>query len=363
MAVPGVTIQVAQSLPAGSFTPPGGPPVANMPPFCRVAGVIKPTADSNIQFEVWMPGSGWNGKFQGIGNGGFAGAIGFGVDGGGGSRTAMPLHPPTRGTRGGGTDATWALGHPEKVVDFGYRAIHETTEKAKAIVAAFYGEGPKRSYFSSCSNGGRQALMEAQRFPADYDGIIAGAPANYWTHLLTGALWDRSGHACGSGQLHSRRQSAGHRSRRAGRLRRAGWREGRRDRRSRRTVTSILRCCCAKDADSSACLTAPQVAALKKIYAGPHNSKGKQVIPGYSPGGEAGGGGWPAWITGRGPEKSLLYAFGTQFFTNMVYNNAAWDWRDVHRRPRHASRGRKAGAGDEFDRPGFEASSRHAAES
>ena len=94
------------------------------------------------------------------------------------------------GHHAGGTDASWALGHPEKIADFGYRAIHETTEKAKAIIHAFYGDGPKRSYFSSCSNGGRQALMEAQRFPADYDGIIAGAPANYWTHLLTTAISD-----------------------------------------------------------------------------------------------------------------------------------------------------------------------------
>src|SRR5205823_14304822 len=87
-----------------------------------------------------------------------------------------------------GSDAAWALGHPDKLADYGYRAIHEMTLRAKEIIQAFYGEGPKRSYFSSCSNGGRQALMEAQRYPADYDGIIAGAPANYWTHLLTQAV-------------------------------------------------------------------------------------------------------------------------------------------------------------------------------
>ena len=104
----------------------------------------------------------------------------------------------------------WALGHPEKIVDFGYRAIHETADKAKAIIHAFYGDAPSRSYFSSCSNGGRQALMEAQRFPADYDGIIAGAPANYWTHLLTSAITDSRSPARRSRQLHSRRQAAGH---------------------------------------------------------------------------------------------------------------------------------------------------------
>ncbi|HMC59096.1 MAG TPA: tannase/feruloyl esterase family alpha/beta hydrolase, partial [Candidatus Solibacter sp.] len=189
LTLPGVAIDIAQAVPAGSFTPPGSAPIASLPAFCRVAAVIRPTSDSNIQFEVWMPGSGWNGKFQGIGNGGFAGSIGFGA-----MATAVSHGYATASTdtghSGGVTDATWALGHPEKVVDFGYRAIHQTTEKAKAIIDAFYGHGPQRSYFSSCSNGGRQALMEAQRFPADYDGIIAGAPANFWTHLLSAALWD-----------------------------------------------------------------------------------------------------------------------------------------------------------------------------
>src|SRR4051794_36117468 len=177
LAVPHTTIAVAEELPAGAFTPPGGRPIPDLPSFCRVAGAIKPSADSDIQFEVWMPISGWNGKFEGIGNGGFAGAIGYAGMAGAVARGYATASTDT-GHRAGGTDAGWALGHPEKVVDFGYRAIHETAIVAKAAVAAFYGAGPKRSYFNSCLNGGRQALMEAQRFPADYDGIIAGAPAN-----------------------------------------------------------------------------------------------------------------------------------------------------------------------------------------
>src|SRR5258708_39980886 len=102
----------------------------------------------------------------------------------------MRRRPRTPGTPPGGTNAVWALGHPDRITDFGYRAIHEMTVQAKAIIKAFYGDAAKRSYFSSCSNGGRQALMEAQRFPEDYDGIIAGAPANYWTHLLTAGALD-----------------------------------------------------------------------------------------------------------------------------------------------------------------------------
>ena len=126
---------------------------------------------------------------QGRGNGGFAGEIDdFSL--------AIALHEgyATAGTdtghAAGGTDARWALGHPEKVTDFGYRAIHEMTQDAKLVVKQFYGKHPlQRAYFASCSNGGRQALMEAQRYPGDYDGIIAGAPANYWTHLVTSAIW------------------------------------------------------------------------------------------------------------------------------------------------------------------------------
>jgi Tannase and feruloyl esterase len=325
VAIPGVTIEVAHSLPAGSFTPPGGSPVANMPAFCRVAGVIKPTTDSNIQFEVWMPGSGWNGKFQGIGNGGFAGVIGFGAMAEA-VRHGYATASTDTGHTAGGTDATWALGHPEKVVDFGYRAIHETTEKAKAIVVAFYGEGPRRSYFNSCSNGGRQALMEAQRFPADYDGIIAGAPANYWTHLLTGALWDVQATMLDAASYFPPEKVAAIESAAVAACdAQDGVKDGVIDDPSRcHFDPSVLLC---KGAESNDCLTAPQVAALKKIYGGPQNSKGKQVFPGYSAGGEGGGGGWPAWITGAGPGKALMYAFGTQFFTNMLYNNAAWDWR------------------------------------
>ena len=189
LTLPDTTITTAQSMPAGSFTPPDGHALPNLPAFCRVAGVIKPSGDSNIQFEVWLPASGWNKKFQGIGNGGFAGAISYSGLGGAVTHGYATASTDT-GHRGDGTDASWALGHPEKIMDFGYRAIHETADKAKGVIRAFYGEGPRRSYFSSCSNGGRQALMEAQRFPADYDGIIAGAPANFWTHLLIGAAWD-----------------------------------------------------------------------------------------------------------------------------------------------------------------------------
>ena len=177
LKIANTTITTAQPVAAGAFTPPTGSaaPYKAVPAFCRVAGIIKPTADSEIKFEVWMPSSGWNGKFQGIGNGGFAGSISHSSLAAAVSRGYATASTDT-GHSGG--DASWALGHPEKIVDYGHRAVHEMTEKAKSIIRGFYGNAPSRSYFASCSNGGRQALMEAQRYPNDYDGLIAGAPAH-----------------------------------------------------------------------------------------------------------------------------------------------------------------------------------------
>ena len=322
LTLPATTVTTAESVPAGAFKPGEGQPIANLPAFCRVAGVIKPSDDSNIQFEVWMPASGWNGKFQGIGNGGFAGSISY-PQMGGAVRNGYATASTDTGHAAGGTNANWALAHPQKVIDFGYRAIHETADKAKAIIRAYYGDAPKRSYFSSCSNGGRQALMEAQRFPADYDGIIAGAPANYWTHLLTGAVWDMQALADPPSYIPSSKLPAIEAATLAACDGLDGVKDGVIDNPARCHFDPSTLLCQGPESDS--CLTAPQVAALEKIYSGPKNSKGEQVFPGYSPGGETGQGGWSAWITGAGPGKSLQYAFGSQFFINMVYSDPAWD--------------------------------------
>lgn len=155
--------------------------------YCKVLGSAHPTSDSDIRFEVVIPQA-WNGRYLQVGNGGFAGAIP--------ERSMMAplaLGYAVAGTDDGhedaiNTDASWALGHPEKVIDFGTRAIKETTDAAKAIIAAEKGAGPRTAYFQGCSDGGREALMEAQRYPDDFNGIIAGDPANHWTHLLAGGL-------------------------------------------------------------------------------------------------------------------------------------------------------------------------------
>jgi hypothetical protein len=138
LTLPATTIETAEAVPPGVFTPPGGPALPELPGFCRVAGVIKPSADSDIKFEVLMPSSGWNGKFEGAGNGGYAGSISYGALAAAVSHGYATASTDT-GHHGGATDASWALSHPEKVTDFGYRAIHETAGKAKAILKVFYG--------------------------------------------------------------------------------------------------------------------------------------------------------------------------------------------------------------------------------
>ena len=163
-------------------------PPAMIPAHCRVQLVLKPSSDSLINMEMWLPpAEAWNGKFMGVGNGGFAGSIqGLGGD----MPQALRLGYATAGTDTGHQEqgGAWAIGHPEKMIDFGYRSTHEMTVKAKQIVKAFYDRSAQYSYFKGCSTGGRQALMEAQRFPDDYDGIIAGSLANRHIHMWTAGI-------------------------------------------------------------------------------------------------------------------------------------------------------------------------------
>jgi hypothetical protein len=323
------TISTAVSVPAGEFQQPDASPAnrsaMNLPAFCRVTGVIRPTSDSDIKFEVWMPSQNWNGKFNGVGNGGFAGSISYeGLAAA--LREGFATAATDTGHEAGGTDARWALHHPQKIIDFGYRAIHLTAVIGKEIVQSFYGSAPRWSYFASCSDGGREALMEAQRFPDDYNGIIAGAPANYWTHLLAAAVWNiQATLDKPASDIPAEKLTAISAAILAACDTRDGVKDGiLNDPRQCHFNPETLLC---KGADSMACLTAPQVAALKKIYAGASDAEGRKVFPGFLPGAELGPNGWATWITGRDPRKSLDYAFGTQFFSNMVFDNPGWDFR------------------------------------
>jgi hypothetical protein len=318
-------ITSAQVVPAGSFTPPQGNKLNDLPAFCRIVGSIKPTNDSDIQFEAWMPVEKWNGKFQGIGNGGFAGSISYGGLANA-IRNGYATASTDTGHRAGGVDATWALGHPEKVVDFGHRAIHETTEKGKELVKVFYGSPAKRSYFSSCSNGGRQALMEAQRYPGDYDGIIAGAPANYWTHLMANAMYAMQATAGDSaGYIPASKVPAIQAAALAGCDANDGVKDGVIENPGQCRLDPQSMLC--KGGDSDQCLTEAQAKSLKKLYDGLRNSKGKSIFPGYAAGGEAETGGWVPWLTGAEREKSAMFLFGTNFYRNIVFSNPAWDYK------------------------------------
>jgi len=325
LSLPDTTIVSARSVPPGPLQPPTGPATEALPATCRVAGATRPSADSDIQFEVWMPVTGWNGRFQGVGNGGFAGAI---------NTPALArfvalgyaVGSTDTGHRGDGTDARWARGHPEKLIDFGHRAIHEMTEKSKAIVRAFYSRAPERSYFHGCSNGGRQALMEAQRYPEDYDGIVAGAPANFWTHLLSKAAYDMQATvADAAAYIPASKLPALE----AAVLAACDARDGLSD----RIVDSPADCpfdpgtLACTGAESDSCLTPAQLGALRKLYAGPRTAEGTLVHRGFSPGGETGRGGWALWITGPEPGKALLAAFATGFFRDMLLGQTEWDVR------------------------------------
>ncbi len=327
------TITSATSVAAGAFKPPAGPgtpaPTEPLPAFCRVSGIAKPTSDSEIKFEVWMPSSGWNGKFEQVGNGGFAGVIPL-------FSMADPLirRYATAGTDDGhvgSNDGSWALGHPEKLIDFGYRAVHETSVQAKAIVRAFYGKDLARSYFVGCSDGGREALMEAQRFPDDFVGIVAGAPANFWTHLLAGAIWNEQALLGDpASYLPPNKLPAIQNAVVSACDALDGVKDGViADPRRCRFNPAVIQC---KGADGPDCLTAPQVAAVQKIYAGPKNPRtGAQVFPGFSPGTEAVPANWRLWISGTSATQPTLQDFfGNTFYSDMVFDNPKWDFRSFN---------------------------------
>jgi hypothetical protein len=311
LQLPDTTITVAAVVPAGTMAPIDTA-------ACRVAGIIRPTSDSSIAFEVWMPTSGWNGKFLSAGEGGYAGAINYG-----GIADAL-----RRGYAGGSTDtghvggnADFAPGHPQKVVDFGWRAKHLQAARSKDIIAAHYGQPAKHSYFSSCSNGGRQALMEIQRFPADYDGVLVGAPANDWTHLFAGFVWNEQALFDAPGAYLPPGKVA---AVQAATLASCDAKDGVADgvaEDPRRCNFDPASLACPVGTDGASCLTPPQVTAIRQIMSGPHNPRtGQAIFPGYFTSAAGEPGAWPLWITGPAtPGASVQAFFGNAFFGRVVY--------------------------------------------
>lgn len=319
LKLPHTTITAAQPVPAGTFTPPSGAPIPNLPAFCRVAATLAPTADSDIRIELWMPESGWNSRFEGTGNGGFAGGISWGALAGELRRgfavanTDMGMRPPA------GSDASAFVGHPEKWADWGYRSTHEMTVVSKLLVQAYYKTAPKHSYFSGCSTGGEQALMEAQRFPDDYDGILGGAAANNRTGVHTSILWNYVVTQRGPADyLPDAKLSLLASAVLAACDAADGLKDGLiTDPRQCRFDPSAIEC---RGPDADTCLTAAQVQSARRIYTGPVNPRTKQPIyPGVPAGSELD---WKRF--GPPPGKTAAPPFEAIFKWSL---GADWNWR------------------------------------
>jgi len=324
LTLPDTTITLAQPVGPGDFTPPSAVAQVsdlrfkNLPAFCRVAATLKPTSDSDIKIEVWLPASGWNGKFQAVGNGGWAGVISYSA-----MAQALEHGYATSSTDTGhvGASGSFALGHPEKLTDFGYRAVHEMTVKAKAIVAAFYGDPPNISYWNGCSTGGRQGLKEAQRFPEDYDAIIAGASANPRTRLAFATLWvAQAAHKDEASYIPPAKYPAIHQAVLNACDALDGLKDG--------LITDPTRChfdpqvLSCKDVDGPTCLTAPQIETVRKIFSPAKNPQtGEQIFPTIEPGSELG------WATLAGPQP---FQATVDHFRYVVFKDPNWDWKTLN---------------------------------
>jgi hypothetical protein len=321
LKISSVSIVSAESIGPGAFKTKDGKAFSDLKAFCRVSGTAQPTSDSQIAFEVWMPASAWNGRLWGIGNGDFAGSI---SQAGLASRLAEGY--ATVGTDTGHQTAiqfetAWGAGHPEKVVDFAHRGVHVAAVSAKRIVAEFYGRPATRSYFASCSNGGRQALMEAQRYPDDYDGIIAGAAAADWTHIYIGAglLYFRW-LAEGPSYVPASKVPAIHDAV----LSKCDGLDPVKDgviedpRHCKVDVSGLL----CRGPESDSCLTRAELTTVQNLYAGPALASGKRLFPGYSAGAEDG---WGEAHFGTGPATTDSYQDVIGFFRNIVFEDPNWN--------------------------------------
>jgi feruloyl esterase len=286
--------------------------MADLPAFCRVEATLTPSSDSDIKIEVWLPTADWNGKFQAVGNGAWSGAIGY----------AALADALRRGYAASSTDtghaggsASFALGHPEKLIDFAYRSEHEMTVKAKAIVNAFYGSAPKYSYWNGCSAGGRQALKEAQMFPADFDGIIAGAPGLDWSGRSAQAVKVAQVLQKEEARLTPAKQQALH----AAVLQACDALDGAKDGLIENPLAckfdpKVLECA---GADGPSCLTPAQVATVRLMYAPTVNAKTKREVAGMPYGTE---GNW----TDQGWSVSAR-ATGLDHYRFVVFKDPAWE--------------------------------------
>ncbi len=282
------TVQITQAtvVQSGVFTPAHGKAFDGLPPFCRVTAVLHPVPASAIRIELWMPLSNWNGRLEGTGNGGFAGNIYYSPLAEGVKRGYAAVNTDMGMALPPGEDATAFIRRPDAWKDWGYRATHEMTVEAKRLVAAFYSRPAAHNYFAGCSTGGEQALMEAQRYPDDYDGIVGGAPPNDRTGVHLSILWNF---------VTTERAPEDHLP----------------EAKLRFLAAAVMKACDARDgladgiigdpqkcsfdpgsiacsgSDSENCLTPAQVTVVRKLYRGPVDPRtGKQIYPGLPKGSE-----------------------------------------------------------------------------
>ena len=315
LRLPDTTITSAQSVPTGTYTAPDGEVFANLPAFCRVAANLTPTSDSNIKIEVWMPYSSWSGRFLGTGNANIAGLINY---------TALGFFLPLNyavantdmGTSPAATDPLGGrvlTGHPEKRIDFATRSTHLMTVRSKQIIEAFYGERPNYSYFQGCSTGGGQGIHEALQFPGDYDGIVARAPNMNRTHNGAAIVWNYQAFN-GLANITTAQATAIT----AAVVKQCAGKDGGLS--SDNFLTDPRDChwdpaslqCTGEAADAATCLTAPQVAAMRKFYEGPINPRtGKRIHAGRTRGSESYSG-YPAALA-QSSFTAPYWVFGSDF--------------------------------------------------
>jgi len=327
LTIPDVTVHAAAMVAAGSFTPPGAQAALTLPAFCRVEATARPTGDSEIRFEVWIPPvDAWNGKFQGVGNGGYQGSISYGA-----MAAALRRGYATASTDTGhtGDDMKFGQGHPEKVIDYGWRAIHVMTDTAKLIVRNAQGRFAEKSYFVGCSAGGHQAMSEVQRFPEDYDGVIAGAPAHNRIRQAFGFMWSWTATHGADGKPLLTQAKLATVSKAVVEACDAG--DGLKDGLvgdPRKCAFDPAKLACGTGADEATCLTAPQVEAIRKVYAGAKNPRtGEQIYTGWPRGSEGFGdtalAGWRQYLTDPGePARIGLFRY-------FLFHDPNWDARTL----------------------------------
>lgn len=335
LAIPHVEIRIAERI-EGDFTEDVsvGRPMRtyhHLPAFCRVYGFSRPVPGSRIGFEVWMPMGGWTGRMQLVGGGAYVSNISY--------EDMIPKLDDgdvAVGTDTGhtGTDLKFGWHHRDRIIDFGYRAVHETAVAAKAITAAFYGTPARYAYFSGCSTGGYQALSEAQRYPHDFDGIIAGAPGNNRTNLTLAFLWNYLANHRPGDDAHPILSNADLLLLNHAVVRACDTLDGVAD-----GVISYPPACrfdvaslrCKRGDTPGTCLSAEQIAAAEKIYAGPRDARtGVQIFPGLPFGSEgvlsdpaATHPGWSGyWSETANPNEPSR----ADLFRYWVFDDPDWNW-------------------------------------